>query len=329
MNGGATFSPVSFDRLRGEWTRLGEQDPLWAVFVAPGTRGGKWDVDAFFALGRREVDGALGELAGLGLTPGRTRALDFGCGVGRLSQALADHVDEVIGLDIAPSMLAKARELDQRLHRSGGRIRFVLNETPDLSLIETGSVDVVFSSLVLQHLPPGLARRYLREFVRVLAPAGVAIFQVASGPRLSFKGLIFRLAPWPVLGWAQRRLLGYPAPMRMNRITLDDVRSAIAGTAATLRASIDDDSYGGHWHYTRHYVSVGQVGSSPVAQHLLKSRAEFRGCLPARGMAGGQGQHPPLAGAGGGAPAASGAGDDPAQGRFPADDQDRRRNLGQ
>ena len=243
---------MSLDQLQDDWTRLGKEDPLWAVYVAPGTRGGKWDVEAFFDLGRREVDGALAALPGLGLAPGRLRALDFGCGVGRLSQALAAHVDEVTGLDIAPSMLDKARELD----RSGGRVRFVLNQEPNLAVITTASVDIVYSSLVLQHMPPELARGYLAEFVRVLAPGGVAIFQVASRPTRSLKGLIFRLAPWPVLRWAQQKLLGYPAPMRMSRMTPDDVRAGIAGTPARLAAAIDDDSYGGHWHYTRYYVAV-------------------------------------------------------------------------
>jgi len=243
---------VSLDQLQDDWTRLGQEDPLWAVYVAPGTRGGKWDVEAFFALGRQEVDRALSELPKLGLTPGTVRALDFGWGVGRLSQALAGHVDEVIGLDIAPSMLQKARELD----RSAGRVQFVLNQQPDLALIPDASVDIVYSSLVLQHMPPELARGYLAEFVRVLAPGGVAIFQVASRPTRSLKGLIFRLAPWPVLRWAQQKLLGYPAPMRMSRMTPDDVRTGIAGTPARLAAAIDDDSYGGHWHYTRYYVTV-------------------------------------------------------------------------
>jgi SAM-dependent methyltransferase len=243
---------VSLDQLQDDWTRLGREDPLWAVYVAPGTRGGKWDVDAFFALGRREVDAAVAEVDRLGLQPGRRRALDFGCGVGRLSQALAGHVDEVVGLDLSPTMLEKARELD----RSGGRVQFVLNEKSDLSIIPTAGVDIVYSSLVLQHLPKELAHGYLREFVRILAPGGVAIFQVASRPTMSLKGLIFRLAPWPLLRWAQEKLLRYPAPMRMSAMTPDDVRSAIAGSPARLAASVDDDSYGGHWHYTRYYVTV-------------------------------------------------------------------------
>jgi SAM-dependent methyltransferase len=242
---------VTFDQLQQDWTRLGAEDPLWAVYVAPGTKGGKWDVDEFFALGRREVDTALARLEPFGLRPGRARALDFGCGVGRLSQALAGHFDAVTGVDIAPSMLAKARELD----RSDGRCTFVLNERSDLALVEDASVDLVYSSLVLQHMPRELAAGYLREFVRVLAPGGVAVFQVASRPTRSIKGAVFRWAPWPLLRWAQKNVLRYPAPMRMSAISPSDVRSAIEGTGARLVAAVDDDTYGGHWHYTRYYVA--------------------------------------------------------------------------
>ncbi len=247
-----TFYGVSLDQLQDDWTRLGAADPLWAVYVAPGTRGGNWDVEAFFELGRTEVATALDQLAPLGLTPGTARALDFGCGVGRLSQALAAHVEKVIGLDIAPSMLAKARELD----RSGGRCEFRLNQASDLSIIESGSIDIVYSSLVLQHIPHDLQSGYLREFVRVLRPGGVAIFQVASRPTTSVKGMVFRYAPWPLLRWAQQTLLRYPAPMRMSALSTGDVRTAIADTPAQLAASVDDDSYGGHWHYTRYYLTV-------------------------------------------------------------------------
>ena len=44
---------MNLAELARDWTRLGEQDPLWAVYVAPDTRGGGWDVEQFLALGRR------------------------------------------------------------------------------------------------------------------------------------------------------------------------------------------------------------------------------------------------------------------------------------
>src|SRR5689334_18240011 len=114
---------ASFDGVRRDWTRLAERDPLWAVYVAPGTRGGRWDVERFFALGREDVAAAMAWLARLGLPTRFERVLDFGCGVGRLSQALAEHAAEVVGVDVAPPMIERARELDPE-----GRCEFVLNE---------------------------------------------------------------------------------------------------------------------------------------------------------------------------------------------------------
>lgn len=241
---------MTLDGVREDWTRLGAADPLWAVYVAPGTRGGRWDVEEFFATGRREVDGALAQAASLGLRPARGRALDFGCGVGRLSAALARHAEEVVAVDIAAPMLAEARRLD----RSGGRCRFVLNTEPDLAFLADGSVDLVYSSLVLQHLPPGYARRYLAEFARVLAPGGVAVFQVVTGRTRTVKGLAAALLPWPAQSWVQRRLLGYPAGMRMRAVTARDVDAAFAGTGVHVAGVLADPSYGGHWRCARFFA---------------------------------------------------------------------------
>jgi hypothetical protein len=43
-------------------------------------------------------------------------------------------------------------------------------------------------------------------------------------------------------------------------MTSRDVENAIQGTGARLVAAVDDDSYGGHWHYTRYFVvAPGEV----------------------------------------------------------------------
>jgi SAM-dependent methyltransferase len=241
---------VTFNEVRADWTRLGKEDPLWAVLVAPGMRGRRWDVDDFFATGREEVDTSLARLEPLGLSPGTARALDFGTGVGRLARALATRFDTVTAVDVSPTMLDEARRLD----RSEGRIDWVLNEVPDLSFVEDASVDLVYSSLVLQHLPLDLARDYLREFIRVLRADGVAVVQVASRTTLSFKGLVFGYAPFPLVAWGQRHLLGYPAPMRMTGMPPKVMRGVLAGTGARVVETVEDRAYGGHWIYDRHYL---------------------------------------------------------------------------
>ncbi len=242
---------MSFEEVQRDWTHLGKEDPLWAVYVAPGTRGGKWDENAFFATGRAEIASSMDHLSGLGISTGTAVALDFGAGVGRLSTALAAHFERVIGVDVSAPMLEQARLRD----RTGGRVEYVLNETTDLAFVPSGTVDLVYSSLVLQHLPRELAHGYLRELVRVLRPDGAAIIQVVSRPDHSLKGLIARWAPFPVIAWAQTRLLKYPAPMRMTAMPPDDVARALAGTGARVLDTVVDATYGSHWECVRYYLA--------------------------------------------------------------------------
>lgn len=246
---------MGLEKVRRDWTRLGSTEPLWAVCVDPDKRGGRWDDDDFLASGRAEIDPAVARLTGLGIHPGTGRVLDFGCGAGRLSNALAAHFDRVTGVDISRPMLEQARRLD----RSGGRITFELNERPDLALFDDNAFDLVYTDLVLQHLPPRLAEGYVREFVRVTRPGGALVIGVPESERPTFKGLVFRFVPWPLIALAQRFLLRYPAPMRMH--TLRTAR--IAALLPEGRIAASDAYWGGdHWHHLRHFIRLHPEGSA-------------------------------------------------------------------
>ncbi len=117
-------------------------------------------------------------LAGLGAVPSLGRALDFGCGHSRLTQGLASHFAEVVGVDIATSMLGVAR----KANRHGPRVDYVLNERPDLAVFPDASFDFVLTVLVLQRMRPDYAAGYLREFLRVLRPGGSMFFQIPIEP---------------------------------------------------------------------------------------------------------------------------------------------------
>jgi len=165
---------VDLRTLQKNWDSFGETDPLWAILTDPAKKGGKWDLEDFLQTGTHEIAATLERLKSLGISTASRRALDFGCGIGRLTQALSARFDEAWGVDIAPSMIALAK----RINAHPDRCRYLLNETNDLACFPSQHFDFVYSRLVLQHMLPVYAKDYILEFLRVLAPGGVLIFQM-------------------------------------------------------------------------------------------------------------------------------------------------------
>jgi glycosyltransferase involved in cell wall biosynthesis/ubiquinone/menaquinone biosynthesis C-methylase UbiE len=161
-------------KIRQSWDEFGREDPFWAVLTNPDKTDGRWSEAEFFEIGRHDIQAALQRITTLGISLNYEKALDFGCGPGRLTQALAEHFREAHGVDIAHSMIAKAHELN----KYGERCIYHLNDRPDLQLFEANTFDLVYSWLVLQHMPKQLALGYLAEFARVTKPGGVMVFQI-------------------------------------------------------------------------------------------------------------------------------------------------------
>jgi ubiquinone/menaquinone biosynthesis C-methylase UbiE len=159
------------------WEDWGEVDPLFAILTEPKYRHGAGDVNEFLQGGQGAVRDLLNQTDHLKIGTGRDSALDFGCGVGRLTGGLADHFRRVVGVDVAPSMLDTARAL----HSHRDNCEFALNQANDLRGIPDTSFDFVLCLLVLQHLDSTASiEMFLREFVRVLKPGGAIVLQLPS-----------------------------------------------------------------------------------------------------------------------------------------------------
>ena len=161
------------------WEEAARRDPLWAILSDPAKSNRGWTLADFFETGRREISLLLHELSTLGQVPASGTALDFGCGVGRLTQALARSFISVIGIDVSPTMIQLAR----RLNRYPDRVEYVLNARPDLSLLPSAALDFLYSDIVLQHIPPPQSRVFVAEFLRLLRPGGLAVFQLTAERR--------------------------------------------------------------------------------------------------------------------------------------------------
>ncbi len=166
-------SPSHLEDLQENWEALAQDDPLWAVLTDDTLRGGRWDADAFLASGEREIETMWARLNRFAQPDTTLPALDFGCGVGRLTQALAKRMNGCVGVDISPTMIDTA----QRLNRMGSAVSFTVN--PDEGLpFDDDAFGLVYSSIVLQHMRPEYALGYISEFLRVTAPGGLVVIGV-------------------------------------------------------------------------------------------------------------------------------------------------------
>src|SRR4051812_29520552 len=134
---------MSLRTNQAAWEDLGRLDPLWAISTQQGTKHNRWKLNEFFASGKRQVREIVSNAASLGLLQNRGSALDFGCGVGRLTAALSEAFSKAIGIDISAPMIARARELCPACD-------FIVNTSNDLPL-SSASVDLVLTLIVLQH----------------------------------------------------------------------------------------------------------------------------------------------------------------------------------
>ncbi len=162
--------------LQGVWDQNARQDAYFSVLGGDSLPGKHWQSREFYATGRDEIEGVLRRFARDGLPVRFDRTLDFGCGPGRLTEALADHSARVTGVDISREMIARARA--QSTHPNAS---YLVNPNSDLRLFPNGSFDLCVSHLVLQHVGHELAVRYLREICRVLAVGGIGEIQVPVG----------------------------------------------------------------------------------------------------------------------------------------------------
>ncbi|HET9181308.1 MAG TPA: class I SAM-dependent methyltransferase [Candidatus Angelobacter sp.] len=173
----------SLRQLQKTWEGLAQADPFWAICCDPERRQGRWSREEFFATGKHEIESVLQCVDSLGLAVDRhAPALDFGSGVGRLTQALAAYFPECHGVDISPTMVHLAEEFNPDI----ARCKFLVNEQRDLRCFKRDHFGFVYSSIVLQHIPPRHSRLYLEEMVRVTKPGGILVFQVLDDLRMGF-----------------------------------------------------------------------------------------------------------------------------------------------
>ena len=124
-------------------------------------------------------------------------------------------------------------KLARELNEDRPNCRFLVNAAPDLGQLETEPSDLVYASLVLQHMPSvEVVEAYVGELLRVLRPGGLAVFQASS--QLSARAALQpRRRVYAVLrglGLSHLVLLTRLnfVPTRLTSIAEEDVRRTVA-----------------------------------------------------------------------------------------------------
>lgn len=229
---------MSLAKHHRDWEDMAALDPMWAVLSEPERRNGGWSPDEFFSTGANETARLRGKLLDLGLPDRFESALDFGCGLGRVTRALTVCCREVIGVDISLEMIGKAQLFTPAC-------QFVHNPHYDLRIFQSDRFDLVYSSRVLQHQrSTKLILNHISEFVRVLKPGGVAAFQVPCNipylHRIQPRRRMYELLRG--IGLPSRPLYRIRlTPIRMTSASVESVTGAIEEAGGrVLSADVDD-----------------------------------------------------------------------------------------
>jgi 2-polyprenyl-3-methyl-5-hydroxy-6-metoxy-1,4-benzoquinol methylase len=167
-----------YAKTAAQWHKLGETEPYWSVITQENYLQShfKQNRDLFYATGEQEAKVLDIALERHFIEHNRMgRCLELGCGVGRVTGALARRYREVIAIDISEPHLQIAEE---ELQKQGvGNVKYerlaFIEQTQDF-----GPIDLFYSKIVLQHNPPPVMEVLLKNLLAALNPGGIGLFQI-------------------------------------------------------------------------------------------------------------------------------------------------------
>ncbi len=163
------------DEMRNDWNARAKEDA--GYYVAFGRR--DQDDAEFYATATEMVGSLESELRRVPLVErGSWRALEIGCGPGRLMRPMSRHFVEIDGVDVSDEMIALAKQRLGDIPNAHAHH----NDGASLSRFPDETFEFVYSYAVFQHIPSReVIIQYLRETQRVMKIGGLA--------RLQFNGL--------------------------------------------------------------------------------------------------------------------------------------------
>jgi len=221
------------ERIHAAWTHLGEVRPHHSVLTAreylPESLNEE-SLERFFHSGEIEAATIDAMLKRHGFAAMKTGiCVEFGCGLGRITYALARRFEMVHAYDVSSNHIALAK-----LRARDLQVRNVQFHVCEAGVQELEPCDFLFSCLVFQHNPPPIICSMISSSLRSLREGGMAIFQVPTfGARYTFS-LQNYLATPPQLD------------IEMHCVPQHTVFEIIAEHGCSVREVREDDRVGNH-----------------------------------------------------------------------------------
>ena len=168
-----------FESHRIEWSLFGRDDPWWSVLTdrPRGNALTSAEKKSFYESGSQVVDLHLPKTGFLN----NSRAFDFGCGLGRISLALARHFEHVTCVDQSLFHLKKAKaETRAQSEELASKVSFRLSGPNLFEFFKPHTYDFVISFIALQHAVPELQIMYIEQFCRLLVAGGTGYVQIPT-----------------------------------------------------------------------------------------------------------------------------------------------------
>lgn len=166
--------PDILERMRKDWDERARENARHYVNTAQTA----WTDEEFFESGRENVANyLLNDMTNIcqGKDPKQMTVLEIGCGVGRMTRALAAIFGHVYGVDVSGEMIAQAK----KNLAATPNATVLQNSGADLRVLGDITIDFAFSYIVFQHIPSReVIRNYVAEVHRLLRPGGLFKFQV-------------------------------------------------------------------------------------------------------------------------------------------------------
>jgi SAM-dependent methyltransferase len=227
------------------WKLHGKNNPYFGVLSDRRFLDDELSADhrrAFFASGAEYVRELIRVIEqNTGTTFGPARAVDFGCGVGRLVIPLSPFCGNIVGVDVAEGMLSEAAKNCKDIGITNAE--FVLSDDRLSRLL--GQFDFIHSFIAIQHVPVSSGMQIIDGLVERLAPDGIAALHMTYASSSSWLwNLGFRARRYRPIGAIANALRGMPLAMphpEMNSYPLDRVFQVIQKRGIrTISCSLTD-----------------------------------------------------------------------------------------